>query len=338
MNTFGNKFRITLWGESHTPSIGVTIEGVPSGIAISQEDFLKEIDRRRPCAKGTTARKESDIPIIIRGIENGVTTGTSIQISFENKNIRPTDYSQFAEIPRPSHADMVRLMKYPKEEFSSGGGVFSGRMTLPLVAAGVIAKKIIAPIEIETNFSSLGKISIPQEYSTNPWDYPPFANYIESIMAEGDSIGGVVKCTCNRVPAGIGEPFFESLESRISQLIFSIPGIRGIEFGDGFSSARRRGSENNDPIATDGKRIYTTTNRAGGILGGMSNGMPIVFRCAMKPTPSIFKEQDSVNMMTMTPVKLSIKGRHDPCIAVRAVPVIEAAAAIAVCDLLFDRD
>lgn len=328
MNTFGNKFRITLWGESHTPSIGVTIEGVPSGIAIPQEDFLKEIDRRRPGAKGTTSRKESDIPIIIRGIENGVTTGTSIQISFENKNIRPTDYSQFAEIPRPSHADMVRLMKYPKEEFTSGGGVFSGRMTLPLVAAGVIAKKIIAPIEIETEFTSLGKISIPQEYSTNPWDYPTFANYIESIMAEGDSIGGVVKCTCNRVPAGIGEPFFESLESRISQLIFSIPGIRGIEFGDGFAAAAMKGSEHNDPIIdTSGK---TSKNSAGGINGGISNGNPIIFSVAIKPTASISRTQRSISLKTGQMTEFSIRGRHDSCFALRVPVVIESMAAIAI--------
>lgn len=328
MNTFGNKFRITLWGESHSPSIGVTIEGVPSGIAISQEDFLKEIDRRRPGAKGTTSRKESDIPIIIRGIENGVTTGTSIQISFENKNIRPTDYSQFAEIPRPSHADMVRLMKYPKEEFSSGGGVFSGRMTLPLVAAGVIAKKIIAPIEIETNFTSLGKISIPQEYSKNPWDYPPFANYIESITAEGDSIGGVVKCTCNRVPAGIGEPFFESLESRISQLIFSIPGIRGIEFGDGFAAAEMKGSEHNDPIIdASGK---TSKNSAGGINGGISNGNPVIFSVAIKPTASISRTQRSISLKTGEMTEFSIKGRHDSCFALRVPVVIESMAAIAI--------
>ena len=328
MNTFGNKFRITLWGESHTPTIGVTIEGVPSGIAISQEDFLKEIDRRRPVPKGTTSRKESDIPIIIRGIENGVTTGTSIQISFENKNIRPTDYSQFAEIPRPSHADMVRLMKYPKEEFTSGGGVFSGRMTLPLVAAGVIAKKIIAPIEIETEFTSRGKISIPQEYSTNPWDYPTFANYIESIMAEGDSIGGVVKCTCNRVPAGIGEPFFESLESRISQLIFSIPGIRGIEFGDGFAAAAMKGSEHNDPIIdTSGK---TSKNSAGGINGGISNGNPIIFSVAIKPTASISRTQRSISLKTGQMTEFSIRGRHDSCFALRVPVVIESMAAIAI--------
>lgn len=332
MNTFGNKFRITLWGESHTPSIGVTIEGVPSGIAISQEDFLKEIDRRRPSAKGTTSRKESDIPMIIRGIENRVTTGTSIQISFENKNIRPTDYSQFAEIPRPSHADMVRLMKYPKEEFTSGGGVFSGRMTLPLVAAGVIAKKIIAPIEIETKFTSLGKISIPQEYSTNPWDYPPFANYIESIMAEGDSIGGVVKCTCNRVPAGIGEPFFESLESRISQLIFSIPGIRGIEFGDGFAAAEMKGSEHNDPIIdTSGK---TSKNSAGGINGGISNGNPIIFSVAIKPTASISRTQRSISLKTGQITEFSIKGRHDSCFALRVPVVIESMAAIAIASFI----
>ena len=332
MNTFGNKFRITLWGESHTPSIGITIEGVPSGIAISQEDFLKEIDRRRPSAKGTTSRKESDIPMIIRGIENRVTTGTSIQISFENKNIRPTDYSQFAEIPRPSHADMVRLMKYPKEEFTSGGGVFSGRMTLPLVAAGVIAKKIIAPIEIETKFTSLGKISIPQEYSTNPWDYPPFANYIESIMAEGDSIGGVVKCTCNRVPAGIGEPFFESLESRISQLIFSIPGIRGIEFGDGFAAAEMKGSEHNDPIIdTSGK---TSKNSAGGINGGISNGNPIIFSVAIKPTASISRTQRSISLKTGQITEFSIKGRHDSCFALRVPVVIESMAAIAIASFI----
>lgn len=328
MNTFGNKFKITLWGESHTPTIGVTIEGVPSGIAISQEDFLKEIDRRRPGTKGTTSRKESDIPIIIRGIENGVTTGTSIQISFENKNIRPTDYSQFAEIPRPSHADMVRLIKYPKEEFTTGGGVFSGRMTLPLVAAGVIAKKIIAPIEIETNFTSLGKISIPQEYSTNPWNYPTFANYIESIMAEGDSIGGVVKCTCNRVPAGIGEPFFESLESRISQLIFSIPGIRGIEYGDGFAAAEMKGSEHNDPIIDAlGK---TSKNSAGGINGGISNGNPVIFSVAIKPTASISRTQRSISLKTGEMTEFSIKGRHDSCFALRVPVVIESMAAIAI--------
>ena len=328
MNTFGNRFKITLSGESHSPTIGVTIEGLPAGIKVSQEDLLKEIDRRRPSQKGTTARSESDIPHIIRGIENGVTTGTSVKIVFENKNIRPGDYSQFTEIPRPSHADMVRLQKYPKEQLSSGGGIFSGRMTLPLVAAGAIAKKLIGPIEISSEFVSLGEMAIPAQYKESPGDYAPFAEYLDSVIKDGDSIGGIIRCTCKNVPAGLGEPFFESMESRISQLIFSIPGIRGIEFGDGFAAASMLGSQHNDPITdTFG---HTSKNSAGGINGGITNGNSIVFSVAVKPTASISKPQRSISLKTGEMTEFSIKGRHDACFALRVPVVIESMAAIAI--------
>ena len=331
MNTFGNKFRITLSGESHSPSIGVTLEGVPPGIPISLDELIAEIERRKPGEKGTTTRKESDTPHIIRGIEDGVTTGGSIRIVFHNRNIRPEDYRQFAEIPRPGHADMVRLQKYPAEKFTSGGGIFSGRMTLPLVAGGFIAKKIIAPVEITSEFVSIGKIEIPEQFSKSPHQYPLFEKYLEEIVRANDSIGGIIRCTCRNIPVGLGEPFFESVESRISHLIFSIPGVRGIEFGDGFASTKMLGSEHNDPIGPDAR---PQKNGAGGVNGGITNGAPIVFRAAFKPTSSIRKAQQTFNFATGQMDELVVPGRHDACFALRAPIVVEAMTAIALADLV----
>lgn len=332
MNTFGKKLRITLSGESHSDTIGITIEGVPSGIEITEEDFFADINRRKGGTKGTTPRKESDTPIIVRGIENGVTTGTTIKIIFKNENTRGEDYTPFKNIPRPGHADMVRLQKYPQEQFTSGGGIFSGRMTLPIVAAGVIAKKIVPKLKIEAYFKSLGGIEIPEPYCTKPKEYIPFREYLESIIAEGDSIGGIVECRCDNIPAGIGEPFFESVESKISQMIFSIPGIRGIEFGDGFRAASMTGSQHNDPIISHcGK---TSKNSAGGINGGITNGNPLIFRVAIKPTSSISKPQQSFNLSTGKMETFQIKGRHDACFALRVPPVIEAVCAIVLAEFL----
>lgn len=336
MNTFGNKFRITLSGESHSPSIGVTLEGVPPGIPISLDELIAEIERRKPGEKGTTTRKESDTPHIIRGIEDGVTTGGSIRIVFHNRNIRPEDYRQFAEIPRPGHADMVRLQKYPAEKFTSGGGIFSGRMTLPLVAGGFIAKKIIAPVEITSEFVSIGKIEIPEQFSKSPHQYPLFEKYLEEIVRANDSIGGIIRCTCRNIPVGLGEPFFESVESRISHLIFSIPGVRGIEFGDGFASTKMLGSEHNDPIISiEGE---TSKNSCGGINGGITNGNPIIFCVAIKPTSSIAKIQKSINLKNGEMTEFSIKGRHDACFALRVPPIIESVAAIALASFILERN
>lgn len=332
MESFGRVFRISLFGQSHSACLGVEIEGVPAGVRVSLEDFLADIRRRKPGNMGTTARIEDDIPLIIRGIEEGETTGTSVRIVFGNTAWRADDYKAFNVIPRPGHADFVRMAKYGRDSLSSGGGMFSGRMTLPLVAAGVVAKKIIAPVKVSAVLTEAGGIPLS---GPDPYKDGRFTTLLKRVVEEGDSIGGIVECTCVNMPVGIGNPFFDTLESMISHIVFSVPGIRGIEFGDGFRAAGMRGSEHNDPIVDVSGR--TSKNGAGGINGGISNGNPLVFRVAAKPASSIGKSQETVNMSTGEMCRLSIGGRHDACFALRLPPVIESVAACAVCDLLLSE-
>lgn len=318
MDSFGNKFRIALFGESHGEALGVVIDGMRPGIALSESDFAADIDRRRAGAPGTTARHESDQPEIVSGIYNGFTTGTPVALIFRNMDARPGDYDKSARHPRPSHADWTAHVKYGGYNDPRGGGHFSGRLTLPLVAAGVAAKKMLGGgVSICARLIRVG----------GETDAALFDEIIEIAKNQGDSVGGVIECTVEGFPAGRGEPFFDSVESVLSHLLFSIPGVRGVEFGAGFAAAAMRGSLHNDPIVSaDGK---TLTNNAGGINGGIANGNPIVFRVAVKPTPSIARPQNTLDLDTGTVEPLVIGGRHDVCIALRMPVVVEAAAAIA---------
>lgn len=319
MNTYGKNFRISIFGESHGDLIGVVMDGIPSGIQLCEEDFVEDLQRRKSGAKGTTPRKESDMPKIVSGVFNGCTTGAPLTVVFENSNTRSGDYSFIAQTPRPGHADFVADIKYGGFNDYRGGGHFSGRITLCLVAAGVVAKKIIWPVLVNAEIVELGGVPVAE---SDKWD-----SLIESVVAEGDSIGGIIECTGNNIPAGLGEPFFDSLESQIAHLAFSIPGVRGVEFGDGFAAARMKGSEHNDCFI-DGSGA-TETNGAGGINGGITNGNPVVYRIAVKPTSSISKKQNSFNFVTEQMESFSVKGRHDACIALRCPVIVEAITAIA---------
>lgn len=317
MNRFGHKYRISIFGESHGEKIGLVIDGCPAGIAISEKDFEKDLLRRKSGAKGTTPRIESDKPEIVSGVFNGKTTGAPLTILFSNDNTKSKDYSNLVNHPRPSHADFVAEVKYDGFQDYRGGGHFSGRITLVLVAAGVVAKKIINDIEISAKITELqGNKNIEQA--------------LDNAIKQGDSIGGIIECKANNIPVGLGEPFFNSVESQISHLAFSIPGIKAIEFGAGFEGTKMFGSEFNDNfIDRNGK---TETNNAGGINGGITNGNELVFRVAVRPTASISKAQKTFNHESLEIEELTIKGRHDLCIALRVTVIIEAITAIALAD------
>lgn len=322
MNSWGQLFRVSLWGESHGEQVGVSIDGVPAGIALCIEDFEADLARRRAGSRGTTPRCESDTPHIVSGIFEGKTTGAPLTIIFLNENTRSTDYSSLKSHPRPSHADFVAQRKYDGCNDYRGGGHFSGRLTLALVAAGVVAKKILgSDVCFHTEITAIGGTT----------DREQFAHIIEQTIAEHDSVGGIVECRVGGIDIGLGEPFFDSAESLIAHLLFSVPAIKGVEFGSGFRSAAMQGSEHNDCII-DGKGT-TLTNHAGGIVGGITNGNELVVRAAVKPTASIAKEQMTYNFSSGTVEPLTIKGRHDACIALRATVVIEAAVAIALAEL-----
>lgn len=321
MNTFGHNFRVTLFGESHGPAIGVVIDGVPAGIALCEADFEADLARRRAGAMGTTPRTEEDKPEFLSGLYRGHTTGAPLAIIFRNRNARPEEYDN-QPIPRPGHADWVAAQKYGGYNDPRGGGHFSGRLTLALVAAGVVAKRVVGSVKFEACISQIGGCDNASE-----WDA-----IIQQASSEGDSVGGIVECRAEGVGVGVGEPFFDSLESHIAHLLFAIPGVRGVEFGDGFGAAAMRGSEHNDPIvAPDGT---TAKNGAGGINGGLSNGNPIVVRVAFKPTSSIARPQQTLDPTTGEMATLSTAGRHDVCIALRGAVVVEAAVAIALADLV----
>jgi chorismate synthase len=319
MNSFGKIFRISIFGESHGTSLGIVIDGCPAGLPLSLGDFTEDFNRRRSGAKGTTPRKETDIPRIMSGIFNDHTTGAPVTILFENTNTRSRDYSALRETPRPGHADFVAMKKYGGFEDYRGGGHFSGRLTLGLVAAGVLAKKLIAPVQIESCITEAG--------GTNNIEHA-----IDKALEEKDSIGGIIQCRAYNIPAGLGEPFFDSVESLLSHMVFSVPAIKGIEFGSGFAAARMRGSEHNDKlVSVDGK---TATNHAGGINGGITNGNDLFFRVAVKPTSSTHQKQRTINIRSGEMTDLEIEGRHDTCIALRVPVIIEAVTAIVLADLL----
>lgn len=344
MNTFGRKFRVSIFGESHGEAIGVVLDGVPAGLELSEEYFVKDIDRRRSGAKGTTPRKESDKPQIVSGVFEGHTTGAPLTILFRNENTKSQDYSLFAAMPRPGHADLTAALKWDDCQDPRGGGHFSGRLTLPVVAAGVVAKKIIADAtilddtpcnEISARIVELG--GIPAETPAQEGDpclsdiQKTWQDAIDVAIKEGDSLGAVIECTVPDIDPGYGEPFWDSVESVLAHGVFSIPGVRGIEFGDGFKAAAMKGSQHNDPIGADGRPVR---NGAGGINGGITNGAPIVFRAAFKPTSSIRKAQETFNFATGKMDSLEVPGRHDVCFALRAPVVVEAVTAITLADLI----
>lgn len=316
MDTFGQRFRLEIFGASHAPSVGVTLSGVPASLPLAAGDFVADLLRRKSGAKGTTPRIEDDLPQIDdrRGSDGTLT------ITFANRNYRKADYAAFTDIPRPGHADFVALRKYG----SLRDGWFSGRMTLPLVAAGVVAKKMIAPVSVQARLTEVGGISTDEAAAVD--------RLLEETALAGDSLGGIVECRCTDVPVGLGEPFFDSLESLLSHALFSIPGIRGVEFGDGFAAARMKGSEHNDPFIDAAG--HTARNGAGGINGGIANGNPIVLRVAVKPTSSIRKTQQTYDFTHGRMTDFSVPGRHDVCFALRVPPVVEAVTACVLADLI----
>jgi len=319
MNSFGRIFRISIFGESHGVSVGVVIDGCPPGIPLTIEDFEADLARRKSGAKGTTPRQETDMPKIMSGVFNNFTTGAPLTIMFENTNTKSGDYAQFREIPRPGHADFVASKKYKGFEDYRGGGHFSARLTLGLVAAGVVAKKIVDQVNINATLIEAGGMA-------------DIEKAIEKAIEEQDTIGGIIECTASNIPIGLGEPYFDSVEAMLSHIIFSIPATKGIEFGSGFAAAKMRGSEHNDSfVDTTGK---TRTNFAAGINGGITNGNNIVFRVAIKPTSSTPKTQQTMNFKTGQITDFVVQGRHDTCVALRAPVVIEAATAIVLADFL----
>lgn len=324
-SVWGNKLKVSVFGESHGKAIGAVIDGFPAGFQIDFEKILTEMKRRAPGNdEFSTTRKEEDFPNILSGVTNDITNGFPLCAVIENAAKRSSDYESLKNSPRPGHADYTATVKYNGFADMRGGGHFSGRLTAPIVFAGALCKQYLESKGIYISAKILEihgeKVNIHEE--------------ILKAKSDGDSVGGIIECVATGVKAGIGEPMFYSLESAISSFVFSVPAVKGIEFGAGFGVAKLKGSECNDEFMIENGEVKTKTNNSGGILGGISNGMPIVFRVAMKPTPSIYMEQNSINLVEMKECKLNIKGRHDPCIVPRAVPVIEAACAIAILDLM----
>ena len=357
MDTFGRKFRVSIFGESHGDGIGVVLDGVQPGISLQKEDFTEDILRRKSGPKGTTRRIEADEPEILSGVFNGYTTGAPLAIIFRNQNTKSGDYKLFNDMPRPGHADYTASVKWLDFNDPRGGGHFSGRLTLPIVAAGVIAKKMCV-CSIKARILEVGGVSREDALKTLTQEeiggvdtelLSPsliWKEVLNKVILEKDSVGGVVECRVDGVPAGVGEPFFDSVESLVSHAIFAIPGVRGIEFGDGFQAARMKGSEHNDPFdcvggddvcacwSKDPEVCHPSKNGAGGVNGGITNGNPIVFRVAFKPTSSIGKAQETFNFTTGKMETLEIPGRHDACFALRTPPVVEAMTAIVLADLM----
>ncbi|VVB98329.1 Chorismate synthase [uncultured archaeon] len=319
MNAFGRLFRVSVLGESHGECIGAMVDGCPAGISLSAADLLPDLERRKGGAKGATPRKEDDIPLIKSGVFNGKTTGAPILILFENKNIDSSAYEKLKNTPRPGHADLTASRKYGGFNDYRGGGHFSGRLTVALVAAGAVAKKLLKGVGVEAKLLEAGGSK-------------DIERALEAAMKAGDSIGGLVECRISGLPPGLGEPFFDSAESLLAHAAFSIPAVKAIEFGAGFSCARLHGSECNDEILnSEGK---TKTNNAGGVNGGITNGNELVFRVAVKPTASISRPQKTVDLKTGKQAEIKVEGRHDACIALRVPVVLEAAAAITLADLM----
>ncbi len=354
---WGEKIKISIFGGSHTETIGVVLDGLPAGEAIDREAILRQMARRAPGQDPTaTKRREADEPKILCGLLDGVTTGAPLCAVIENTSQRSKDYSDLKVHPRPGHADYTAWVKYGGHNDIRGGGHFSGRLTAPLVFAGAVARQILARrgVAVASHVTQIGESSLEASFDgvradpallerlsgeyfpvVDPAAREEMRQIIERARKDADSVGGTVECMVAGVPAGAGEPMFGGAESLIASLLFSIPAVKGVDFGAGFAAAYLLGSENHDPFYYDGDgRVKTRTNRSGGILGGITTGMPLVFQAAFKPTPSIGKEQDTVDLETGENAKLTVHGRHDPCIVPRAAPVVEAAACLAVLELL----
>ena len=327
-STWKNRLSLTLFGESHGKAIGMTLDGLPAGEDIDLEALQTFLSRRAPGrSPWTTPRKESDIPEFLSGLKDNRTTGTPLTAIIRNENTRSADYEALQDIPRPGHADYTAHVKYGGHADMPGGGHFSGRLTAALCIAGGVCLQILARhgITIESHILSIGGVSgsLAEMFAE-----------IDRAKAEQDSVGGLVECLAHGLPPGLGAPIFDGMENQIARLVFGIPAVKGIEFGVGFQAAHMRGSQHNDPFYFDGNTIKTCSNNHGGILGGITSGMPLVFRVAIKPTPSIAKPQKSITLRTKEPATLSIQGRHDPCIVPRALPCVEAATAIAIYDAM----
>mgnify|MGYP004541600649 CR=1 FL=1 len=338
---------LSIFGQSHSEAIGVTISGLPAGFPIDMDELSAFLRRRAPGQNAwSTPRKEADLPEFLSGLVGNVTCGAPLCAVIRNTNTRSQDYRNLIDVPRPGHADFTAQEKFRGFQDVAGGGHFSGRLTAPLCIAGGICKQLLREqgIDVLARIDAIAGIEDPSDFAASvagkefPTTSDDLAEQMKAAIAqaraEEDSVGGVIQCRIVGAPAGLGDPMFGGLENKISQLVFAIPAVKGIEFGLGFAAAKLRGSENNDAYRVENGRVVTETNHCGGILGGISNGMPIVFRTAIKPTPSIGKTQKSVSLSSMTNADLNIRGRHDPCIVPRAVPCVEAAAAIAIFDTL----
>lgn len=354
-NVYGAHLKLDIYGGSHDERIGMTLCGIPAGERLDLARLRELMARRAPGKNAySTARAEADEPIFLSGLDGDVTNGDVIEAVIFNNNQRSGDYSALTDTPRPSHADYAAIMKYGSDVDLRGGGHFSGRLTAPMCIAGGICIQLLERrgVHIGAHITSIGDVcdssfdavhlSVNDINELHSHTFPvidvsvgeQMVEKIEAARIDGDSVGGIVECGIIGLPAGLGEHMFRSVEGSISSMIFAIPAVKGIEFGLGFGSSRIRGSQNNDAFCTDGKTVYTRTNNCGGILGGMTDGMPVIFRTAFKPTPSIAREQDTVSLSKMENVKINIGGRHDPCVVPRAVPAVEAAAAIATLDLM----
>jgi len=347
-NSLGKLFTITSFGESHGRCVGIVIDGCPAGLALTEADIQREVDRRRPAGAGATKRAEEDKVEILSGVFNNHTTGAAITLLIWNRDIDSSEYKRIRFLPRPGHADYTAFLKYGGFNDFRGGGMFSGRITAAFVMAGAVAKKLLRLIGVEVlaHTVEIGGIKaqpkeldeVRQNTDQNPLKCADLeaakqmAQAIEKARKAGDSLGGIVEGLALNVPVGLGEPVFDTLEGDLAKALFAIPAVKGVEFGSGFAAAQKRGSKNNDPFAIKSGKIITKTNNAGGILGGISNGMPIMVRVAIKPTPSIARKQKTVNLKTMEIADLTVKGRHDICIVPRAVPVVEAMMAVTLGD------
>lgn len=350
-STYGENLKLSIFGQSHGTAIGMTLDGIPAGLPVNLEQLQEFLNRRAPGQNDwSTPRKEADRPEFLSGIVDGYTCGAPLAAVIHNANTRSGDYSNLKDIPRPGHADYTAQIKYGGFQDAAGGGHFSGRLTAPLCIAGGLCKQWLEGlgIRIGAHILAIGECGdlyfdpMDPELESVDKDFPvldeaaggAMRDFIAQARVAGDSVGGIIECAITGLPAGIGEPMFGGVESRIAQIIYGIPAVKGVEFGIGFDCACVPGSQSNDDFTVIDGRIVTQTNNAGGILGGITNGMPIIFTTAIKATPSIACIQESVNLKTMEAVTLEIKGRHDPCIVPRAVPVVEAAAAIAIYDLI----
>ena len=345
-NTFGSSVSVTLFGESHGTAVGAVLDGMAPGVPVDEAFIARQLELRRPYGTISTARREADTVELVSGVFEGKTTGTPLCVLIRNTDANSADYAATRSLARPGHADYTAYEKYHGYEDYRGGGHFSGRLTAPLCIAGGIVRQELRRhnIVVDARIAAIAGIRDESAFEASVADkaFPVVDDKIgeqmraaiQNAREDGDSVGGVIECVVRGLPVGVGEPMFDGVENQIARLVFAVPAVKGVEFGAGFEAAKLRGSENNDPFLVEDKCIRTASNHAGGILGGITNGMPLVFRVAVKPTPSISRAQQSVNLSTMEPQELRVTGRHDPCIVPRAVPVIEAAAALAVYDLI----